>query len=57
MKSGGNKSLIQLLDVYSIDRLKINKATLYNSRLMDFYRKLVQILIYNLIPDIEFYWN
>jgi len=45
MKNGGNKPLMQLLDVYSIDRLKINKATLYNSRLMDFYRKLVKILL------------
>ncbi len=41
MRNGGNNSLIQLLDVYSIDRLKINKTTLYNSRLLDFYRKLV----------------
>lgn len=44
MKNGGNKSLIQLLDVYGIDRLKTDKATLYNSRLLDFYRKLVIIL-------------
>jgi len=42
MKNGGNKSLIDLLKVYEIDRKNIKKEILYNSRLLDFYRKLVK---------------
>ena len=42
MKNGGNKSLIDLLKVYEIDRKNIKKDILYNSRLLDFYRKLVK---------------
>jgi hypothetical protein len=39
MKSGGNKNLRELLEVYTIDIIKVNKSTLYSSRLLDFYRK------------------
>jgi hypothetical protein len=42
MKNGGNKALRELLDVYQIDRFKIDKQLLYNSRLLDFYRKLLK---------------
>ena len=41
MKFGGNSNLAELLDVYGIQRLKVEKNTLYNSRLLDFYRKMV----------------
>jgi hypothetical protein len=41
MKNGGNKKLRELLEVYGIDKAKVNKTVLYNSRLLDFYRKLV----------------
>jgi hypothetical protein len=43
MANGGNKKLRELLDVYSIDRLKVDKKMLYSSRLLDFYRRLVNI--------------
>jgi hypothetical protein len=43
MKFGGNRNLRELLEVYEIDRLKVDKTTLYNSRLLDFYRKMVII--------------
>jgi hypothetical protein len=39
MKFGGNGNLKELLDVYEIDRKKVDKTKLYNSRLLDFYRK------------------
>jgi hypothetical protein len=39
MKLGGNKNLRELLDVYSINRIKTEKTILYNGRLLDFYRK------------------
>jgi hypothetical protein len=39
MKFGGNRNLRELLDVYQIDRKKVDKTMLYNSRLLDFYRK------------------
>jgi len=39
MKLGGNKNLRELLDVYTINKLKTEKTILYNSRLLDFYRK------------------
>jgi len=42
MKNGGNKSLIDLLKVYEIDRKNIKKEILYNSRLIDFYKKKVK---------------
>ncbi len=42
IKSGGNKSLIDLLEVYNIDRNEIKMEILFNSRLLDFYRKLVK---------------
>jgi hypothetical protein len=41
MKNGGNKPLMDLLEVYGIDRKNIKREILYNSRLLDFYRKLV----------------
>jgi hypothetical protein len=43
MSNGGNKKLRELLDVYSIDRFKVDKKVLYSSRLLDFYRRLVNI--------------
>jgi hypothetical protein len=45
MKNGGNRKLRELLDVYEIDRNKVDKTVLYNSRLLDFYRKLVNLTI------------
>lgn len=42
MRCGGNKSLRELLEVYSIDHFKVDKTILYNSRLMDFYRKYLR---------------
>jgi len=39
MRQGGNKNLRELLDVYAIDRFKTDKSILYNSRVLDFYRK------------------
>jgi hypothetical protein len=39
IKSGGNKNLRELLEVYSIDRMKVNKTILYSSRILDFYRR------------------
>lgn len=42
MRCGGNKSLRELLEVYSINHLKVDKTILYNSRLMDFYRKYLR---------------
>ena len=41
MKNGGNRKLRELLEVYEIDKNKVDKTVLYNSRLLDFYRKLV----------------
>jgi hypothetical protein len=43
MKFGGNKNLRELLEVYEIDKFKVKKSILYNSRLLDFYRKMVNI--------------
>ena len=37
MKFGGNRNLRELLDVYHIDRKKVDKTIIYNSRLLDFY--------------------
>lgn len=42
MRFGGNKTLRELFDVYNIDRFKTDKTILYNSRLMDFYRKFLK---------------
>ena len=39
MRFGGNRNLRELLDVYALNRNKIEKTLLYNSRLLDFYRK------------------
>jgi hypothetical protein len=39
MKFGGNRNLQELIDVYQVDMKKVNKTSLYNSRLLDFYRK------------------
>ncbi len=38
MKFGGSRNLKELLEVYAVDS-KVNKTVLYNSRLLDFYRK------------------
>ena len=46
MRNSGNKPLRELLEVYSIDRFKIDKNILYNSRLLEFYRKLVKYIFY-----------
>ena len=42
MKIGGNKNLRELLEVYNIDKNKIDKNILYNSKIMDFYRKYLK---------------
>jgi hypothetical protein len=42
MKNGGNKALRDLLEIYQINRLKVDKSVLYNSRLLDFYRKFLK---------------
>jgi hypothetical protein len=39
MKYGGNRNLRELLEVYEINQAKTDKSILYNSRLLDFYRK------------------
>lgn len=47
MKCGGNKNLQELLDIYKIDKTKVNKEILYNSRLLDFYRKYLKTKVNN----------
>ena len=42
MKIGGNKNLRELLEVYNIDKNKIDKNILYNSKIMDYYRKYLK---------------
>lgn len=46
MKCGGNKSLMHLLELYGIDIHKIDKKILYNSRLLQYYRKSVRLKIF-----------
>ena len=48
MKIGGNKNLRELLEVYNIDKNKIDKNILYNSKIMDFYRKYLKNKVNNL---------
>lgn len=43
MSLGGNSRLASLLNIYNIDITKVNKNQLYNSRLVDFYRKLLKV--------------
>ncbi|MCQ2819960.1 MAG: hypothetical protein MJ252_22060 [archaeon] len=56
MKSGGNKKCEDLLKKYNIDKTKIkNKQTLYESKIMKYYRQLLKnlskgIIDYNLTP-------
>ena len=38
MRCGGNKMLQELLNVYQIDKKKVNIEKLYCSKLFDFYR-------------------
>ena len=42
MKFGGNKNLRELLELYNIDKNKVDKNILYNSKIMDFYRKYLK---------------
>ena len=42
MKFGGNKNLRELLELYDIDKNKVDKNILYNSKIMDFYRKYLK---------------
>ena len=42
MKIGGNKNLRIFLEKYEIDKNKIDKNILYNSKIMDFYRKYLK---------------
>ena len=35
MKIGGNKNLRELLEVYNIDKNKIDKIILYNSKIIE----------------------
>ena len=47
MKCGGNKNLQELLDIYEIDKTKVDKDILYNSKLLDFYRKYLKTKVNN----------
>lgn len=47
MKQGGNRRLLDLAKIFEIDIKKVNKKDFYNSRLMDFYRKLIKSEISN----------
>lgn len=47
MKQGGNRRLEDLAKIFEIDIKKVNKKDFYNSRLMDFYRKLIKSEISN----------
>lgn len=49
---GGNKRLRGLLQLYDIDTTKISKKVLYNSRLLDFYRKLIHLELYSMKHDL-----
>lgn len=42
MRHGDNRNLHELLEVYGIDRFKIDKKVLYSSRLLEFYRQLLK---------------
>lgn len=42
MKHGGNVNLRELLEVYGIDKNKVEKSALYKSRILDFYRRLLK---------------
>ena len=42
MKIGGNKNLRIFLEKYEIDKNKIDKNILYNSKIMDYYRKYLK---------------
>ena len=42
MRVGGNKKLRELLEVYKIDKLRIDKEKLYSSKLLDFYRHVLK---------------
>lgn len=42
MRCGGNKKCDELLKVYSIDKSKVDKQSLYSSKLMTFYRKYLK---------------
>ena len=47
MKCGGNRNLRELLDIYEIDKNKVDKKVLYSSRLMEFYRRYLKSKINN----------
>lgn len=42
MKVGGNKKLKELLDIYKVDKNKIDKEKLYSSNLLEFYRHVLK---------------
>jgi hypothetical protein len=42
MRIGGNKRLKELLDLYNINKSKIEKSVLYNSRLLHFHRQVLK---------------
>ena len=42
MKVGGNKKLKELLDIYKVDKNKLDKEKLYSSNLLEFYRHVLK---------------
>lgn len=52
VKIGGNKRLRGLLQLYDIDIANVGKKVLYNSRLVDFYRKLIHLELYSMKHDL-----
>jgi hypothetical protein len=54
MRCGGNKMLQELLNVYQIDKKKVNIEKLYCSKLFNFYRCVLKCKETNAIMDKEF---
>jgi ADP-ribosylation factor GTPase-activating protein 1 len=53
MRLGGNKNCRKLLEKYEIDKNKVNKAILYHSKIMNYYRIFLKNKVNNIPMEIQ----